>query len=486
MRHRRSLYSTLSACRHVSVAVALLCGAATSAFAQAAAQPPAQQGPSGKPEQPLAADDVSWLFPAPTRTSDLARLIAIGDLIAPDPQDPAKRVRVWSDAAFQQFLAIAQSPAAAAGSDRIALPAEARTIAAWHIAGVRFDPGAPGLSDAIIREYGQSPQIRLVLQPVVKNADDTVTPLDITAHLVFNFTSGVEPPSKKGCFPRPVPDLAAFKQIVAELAVLRSRLRDGELGHNRIVTAGKALGVHPGLVDQTTQVNARSEMKAILERHLFPQRLAAMAIMGLPDNAPEPWIFLSMQAVPPGTVPQLPNGGFVPVHGPTLDGKQFAQLLQPAGSTPRVMPQPHTNNLAPITCVNAAVAPDALPVKQRKGVATSDLPANPVRTAAGKAKVLNVLNTIADPNQSHFFNTDCVSCHTETRRALELLPPRDVPKMAAAPLPNGPWNVRNFGWSPLVEGDAAGSVSRRTAAETKAVVDFINTKLLVKAVADSR
>jgi hypothetical protein len=79
-----------------------------------------------------------------------------------------------------------------------------------------------------------------------------------------------------------------------------------------------------------------------------------------------------------------------------------------------------------------------------------------------------------------------VSCHTETRRALELLQPRDVPKIAAAPLPNGPWNVRNFGWSPLVEGDAAGTVSRRTAAETKAVVDFINAKLLPKNVADSR
>jgi hypothetical protein len=461
---------------------ALLCGTATGAFAQAAAQ----QLPSAKPEQPLAADDVSWLFPAPTKASDLANLIAIGDLTAPDPQDPTKRVRVWSDAAFQQFLAIAQSPAAAAGSDRVAVPAEARTIGVWHIAGVRFDPGAPGLSDAVIREYGQSPQIRLVLQPVVKNADDTVTPLDMTAHLVFNFTSSVEPPSKNGCFPRPVPDLAAFKEIVAELAALRSKLRDGELGHNKIVTAGKALGVHPGLIDQTTQANARSEMKAILERHLSAQRLAAMAIMGLLVNAPEPWIFLSMQAVPAGTVPQLPDGGFVPVHGPALDGKQFAELLQPAGTSPRVVPQPHNNNLAPITCANAAVAADALPIKRRKGVATADLPADPVRTALGKAKVLNVLNTIADPTKSHFFNTDCVSCHTETRRALELLQPRDVPKIAAAPLPNGPWNVRNFGWSPLVEGDAAGSVSRRTAAETKAVVDFINAKLLVKNVADSR
>ena len=480
MRYRRRLRSSLSACRHVPVIAALLCGTVVGASAQSSTQPAAQQAPSVKPEQPLSADDVSWLFPAPTKASDLANLIAIGDLTAPDPQDASKRERIWSEAAFQQFLAISASPTAAAGSDHITLPAEVKTIDAWHIAGVRFDAGAPGLSDEIIREYGQSPQIRLVLQPVVKNADDSVTPLDMTAHLVFNFTSGAQPPLKSGCFPRLVPDLAAFKEIVADVAALRSKLRDGQLGDNKIVTAAKALGVHPGLIDQTTRSNVRSEMKAILERHLSSQRLAAMAIMGLPDNAPEPWIFLSMQFVPPETVPQLPNGGFVPVHGPVLDGKQFAQLLEPAGSSPRVVPQPHTNNLAPITCLNAAVSADALPINDRKGVATADLPADPARTAADKAKVLTVLNTIADPTKSHFFNTDCVSCHTETRRALELLQPRDVPKISAAPLPNGPWNVRNFGWSPLIEGDAAGSVSRRTAAETNAVVDFINAKLLVK------
>jgi hypothetical protein len=480
MRHRRRLRSLFSACRPVSIVAALLllCGTIASA---------AEQTTPTKPEQPLSADDVSWLFPAPTKTSDLANLIAISDLTAPDPQDPGKRERIWSEAAFQQFLAISASPAAAvAGSDRITLPDEAKTIAAWHIAGVRFDAGAPGLSEAIIKQYGQAPQIRLVLQPVVKNADDTVTPLDITAHLVFNFISGMEPPPKSGCFPRPVPDLAAFKEIVAELGALRTKLRDGELGHNRITTAGKALGVHPGLIDQTTAGNVRAEMKAILERHLSPQRLGAMAIMGLPDSASEPWIFLSMQAVPPGLVPQLPNGGFVPVHGPALDGKQFAQLLEPASSSPRVIPEPHTNNLAPISCLNAAVSADALPIKHRKGVATADLPADPVRTAAGKARVLKVVNTIADPTKSHFFNTDCVSCHTETRRALELLQPRDVPKIAAAPLPNGTWNVRNFGWSPLIEGDVAGTVSRRTAAETKAVVDFINARLLAKDVADNR
>ena len=58
--------------------------------------------------------------------------------------------------------------------------------------------------------------------------------------------------------------------------------------------------------------------------------------------------------------------------------------------------------------------------------------------------------------------------------------PLVILKICAAPLLNGPWNVRKFGWSPLIEGDAAGSVSRRTAVETKAVVDFVNAKLLAK------
>jgi hypothetical protein len=221
-------------------------------------------------------------------------------------------------------------------------------------------------------------------------------------------------------------------------------------------------------------------MKAILERHLASQRLGQMAIMGLPANAPEPWIFLAMLLMPPGAVPQLPNGGYVPVRGPTLDGTQFAQKLNPAGSNPRVVPTPHTNNLAAITCINAAVPADGPPVAQRHGVATASLFPDPPASANRTRNVLNVLNVIADPTKSHFFNTDCVSCHTETRRAMELLAPANIPKISAAPLPNGPWNVRNFGWSPLVEGPVHGTVTRRTAVETAAVVDFINANLLAK------
>jgi hypothetical protein len=453
--------------------------------AQVPAAPAVQPPPAvaaKPPEAPLSADDVSWLFPTPTKAEDLANLISMADLTVPNPQDPTKRDRVWSDGAFAQFLGIAASPAAmvAGTSDRIGLPAEVKSIAAWHIAGIRFDPGAPGLTDAIIKQYGQSPQIRLILQPVTKNDDGTLDVHDITAHLIFSFLTGAQPPAEKGCFPRPTPDLAAFQQIVGEIADLRTRLRDGKLGANKVTTSGKPLGVHPGLIDPTTASNVRQAMKDILERHLSSQRLGQMAIMGLPQDSVEPWIFLAMLLMPPGAVPQLPNGGYVPVRGATLDGKQFAQKLNPVGSTPGVVPTPHTNNLAPITCVNAAVPANGPPVAQRKGVSTSSLFPDPPKSANRTRNVLNVLNVIADPAKSHFFNTDCISCHTETRRAMDLLNPRDIPKINAAPLPNGPWNVRNFGWSPLVEGPVAGTVTRRTAAETAAVVDFINAKMLPK------
>ena len=83
-------------------------------------------------------------------------------------------------------------------------------------------------------------------------------------------------------------------------------------------------------------------MKAILERHLSSARIGAMAIMGLPANASEPWIFLSMQFVPPGLVPQLPNGGFIPVHGPTLDGRTIRSDVESVGTNPGLLLTPPT------------------------------------------------------------------------------------------------------------------------------------------------
>src|SRR6266852_6974102 len=100
---------------------------------------------------PLSANDVSWLFPAPTRAEDFAKLIAVRDLTTQNPQDPTKRDLVWPYSVFQRFIEIANGPAAqvAGSQSRIGLPAEAQSIDAWFVAGIRIDAGAPGLSSDI-------------------------------------------------------------------------------------------------------------------------------------------------------------------------------------------------------------------------------------------------------------------------------------------------------------------------------------------------
>jgi hypothetical protein len=428
--------------------------------------------------QPFSADDVSWLFPAPTRAEDFAKLIAVRDLTTSDPQDPTKRNLVWPNAVFQRFLDIANSPAAqvAGTQSQISLPAEVQTLDAWFIAGIRIDAGAPGLSDQIRAQFGQLPEIRLIVQPVTRNPDGTPKVHDIAGHLIFDFTLPPTAPPPPGCLPRRLPDLEAFHAIIMDLDGLRTKLSSGQFGAHPVTTSGAPLGVHPGLANPATANDIRDAIKAFLERHISALRLDGMAIAGLPAGAHAPWIFLSMVEVPAGVDPNLPNGGFEPVHGPTLDGQQFAQMLEPEGSLPRVVPVPHTDNLNPIACENAAVSPASLPIANRAGVSTADLFATP-SPPANKTK--EVLDLIADPSKSHFFNTDCVSCHTETRRAMELLSLKDIPGIDSAVLPGSSWNVRNFGWSPA-RGSAQATVTRRAAAETAAVVTFINSQLIAK------
>jgi hypothetical protein len=427
--------------------------------------------------QPLSANDISWLFPAPTQAADFANLIAVRDLTTQNLQDPTKRDPVWPDAVFQRFLAIAESPAVqVAGAPSIGLPAEAHSIDAWFVAGIRFDAGAPGLSNDIRAQFGQLPEIRLIIQPVTHNPDGSPKVADIAGHLIFNFTqTKLDDPAQTGCLQRPQPDLETFSKIVADLAALRTKLSEGGLGAHKITTAGAPLGVHPGLADATTASNLRAEMKSLLEKYIAGPRLQAMAIAGLPSGAPEPWIFLSIQEVPPGVDPALPNGGFDPVRGPTLDGKAFAQLLQAKGTLPRVVPAPRTNNLNPITCKNAAVPTANVPIPARSGVSTSQVFAN-AALAADKTK--EILDTIADPGKSHFFNTDCISCHTETRLTMENLKVTAIPGLNTAALPGGTWDVRNFGWGNVVKTSLQATVTRRTANETAAVVTFINSEVL--------
>src|SRR5271165_3073480 len=130
-------------------------------------------GPAPTPiaaNAPLSADDVSILFPVPTRAEDFANLIAVRDITTPNAQDPSKRDPVWPDAVFQQFLGIAASLAAqvAGTSARIGLPAEAHSIDNWFVPDIRMTAVAPGLSPPIQTQNGKLPEIRKNIHPVNK------------------------------------------------------------------------------------------------------------------------------------------------------------------------------------------------------------------------------------------------------------------------------------------------------------------------------
>ena len=415
----------------------------------------------------LAANDVSILFPAPKTTDDLATLIALAELKG--PSGAPQQGRLWSDTDFGRFLAIAEDPTvqvAGAGLP-IVLPPDVKKIDAWFIAGIRIDPGAPGLSSEIIDQYGQQPQIRFIAQPVTRRPDGTIELHDIAAHLIFSFS--VQPPeagAAPGCLPRSKPDMAAFQPVVRDIVDLRDQLAAGNFGNQKINTTGLPLDVHPGLTGAPAKP-FRDALRGILEKHLVPQRLTSMAIMGL--HAPEPWIFVAMQKVPAGG--QLV---FVPVPSPTLDGKQVAQMLNFRGGA-KVLPAPVTNNENPITCRHAAFQNPPLPNADRKGVATAEL----FDGSLTETRAKEIIEIIADPKKSHFFNTDCVSCHTDTRRAMRRFANTPISGVAEQALPKGDWNVRNFGWFPSGSG-AQPTVTRRTATETAEVVEFINRELLGK------
>src|SRR5713226_9440229 len=207
--------------------------------------------------QPLSANDVSMLFPAPTNPADLNKLIAVSDITSPNSQDPTKRDPVWPAAAFQQFVAIADGAFSqvAGTQDRIGLPADAQNVGSWFIAGIRIDAGAPGLSSDIRGQFGQLPEIRLIIQPVTRNLDGTPNVHDIAGHLIFDFT--LENPNELAqadCSqrPRPKSDPEAFNAIVTDIAALRTKLSNGQLGAHKVTTSGVPLGVHPGLADATT------------------------------------------------------------------------------------------------------------------------------------------------------------------------------------------------------------------------------------------
>ena len=410
----------------------------------------------GTSNEPLAVNDISWLFPMPEMPADLASAISLSDVNGPSATGTAGATPAWSDSAMKQYFAIVDKFGAVAGENfRIGLSERIRNRAVWHIAGVRIDPGAPGLSPEIVAQFGRQPQIRLIVQPIVDDGSGGLQVLDIAAHLIFSFTSGRDTPAQPGCFPRPIPDMAKVKAIAVDAKDLRTRLANGQIRGTAIQTKGKPLGLHPAFKSAATSTGFRSEVLAFLNKHLPQAQLTSMAVAGLPDDFGEPWMFLAMFENPPG------SGQFTPAPSPALGFEQFPERKFAEAlsflTDKNVLPTPAPNNLAAITCQHSALAAP-LPVAGRKGVATSELFDGEVP----KERARQIVDIIGNPAQSHFFNADCVSCHTDTRLGIDLLGLGTFTGIDKDALPKSQWNVRNFGWFP----DQGPTATNRTLQES--------------------
>lgn len=414
--------------------------------------------PARAETEQLDSNDVTWLWPAPQTVEDVEHVISIADVRAADGTD------ILSDAHFEELLRAADSDAAMVGNHRIRLPDCVREKSRWKIVAFRADSTAPGGHGVIRQTFGESPQIRLILQPVTISGEK-VEVHDIAVHLVYSFLLPSDGPRRE-------PDREKFSEIVSDLRAMKKLVREAG-----IATTGTPLGVHPGLEARVPVLQDR--VQAFLSEHLHASKVGAMAIMGL--DPPEAWIFLALAKAPRGErfgpVPFLP-----------------AQMLNFRTNPPQVAPPPTVNNLSPehSGLTMPAAARDRLGVATAPlfGDAGSELDRFAVigESDAGEEvrhdqiRNRDLPDIVAHPERSHFFNTDCISCHTETRRRMQLsITPGEFafrhngapPEIDTDVLPKNDWNVRNLGWFQLGAGPPVATVTQRTANETAEVVFHI-------------
>lgn len=378
---------------------------------------------------------------------------------------------------------VAQLAAVVAQAGRVAGPSAEQAIdpgvfADLRVTSVRIDPGAPGLTPAFA-VFGRAPQVRLVAQPVtLENGRPVVR--DEAVHLVYTFGKPARTPA---CGFRFEADIPAFERAVDDLRALKATVQDAG-----VTTDGMPLGVHPAFASATAAPLLVAGLDAFVRSHATEDRLFAVSVAGIPAGRPEPWIFLAMSRDPEtGAVRPVPGTAIRQAAG----APAFAQMLSFVGGPDgAVIPPGLARNLLPVDCLA-----NFLPQTQAadgQGRSTSTLFAPGANTPAAAAEVAEV---VADPARAHFFNTDCVSCHSETRREIDAAADGAAASAAIAQaegiapeaMPRGPddsgrafdkWNVRAFGWYPgfgPAGARAHPTVVRRAARETAEVVACLNS-----------
>jgi hypothetical protein len=395
-------------------------------------------------------NDVSFLWPPPVTAADVSALMSANDITTSGSA-------VWPLPAFNAVMASARTLTienAAGFASQITLDEALQKPETWKVVAMRVDPSAPGGHPSLVKAFGSMPQIRLVLQPVTVSGAK-VRVHDFAAHLVYHYASG------KPAAPF-TPDKDKFRDIVADLAALKAAAGTPTEGR---------LGIHPALKARNEKFAALA--KGFVAKFVSAPRLFALSFIGV--ETPEPWIFMAMVSNGDGT------GTIVDAPQAVL-GKKSAQMLGLLVH-PAATPLPSTTNVD--TAAGRGVSTGVLFETDIAGRLTGSVFSGTPRPVHS-----DIPDIVANPERSHFFNTDCVSCHSESSRRKELnVSPIDAMFRFAVPagvsgldetlLPKDRWNVHNFGWFQRpASSPALATVTMRTANESAESADFINREYL--------
>ncbi|MHC2069744.1 hypothetical protein ACYFX5_19910 [Bremerella sp. T1] len=399
--------------------------------------------------------DVSFLWPLPETADDANQLIAINENLTQDGNG------ICSQALFERLIELAEDLELDDEGQKVGidfLDDKLKDIGNWKIAGIRIDPSAPGCSSKIRVDdnFGSTAQIRLIAQPVLTSGQASKAH-DFTIHFVFSYVRNTERPFEA--------DEIQFRKIVDNLVEIKEKLKSAN-----VETSGAKLGIHPGF--ETDSIHLTEMLREFLKSHLASSRLNAVAFMGIESGA-EPWVFFA-------TSKNAQSGEFelVSVH-PSLNPSAGQALSFVTDNT--VFPIPRNHQFGPLV-----------------GVSTSHLfqPGNTERklfsdstdSMLSTVKVKHIADIVANPELSHFFTTDCVSCHSESALRHTKLDgafsefafklPEGISAVNPDVLPKDVWNVRNFGWGFKSFGKMEPTVTMRTANEAAESAHFINEHYL--------
>lgn len=402
-------------------------------------------------------NDTSFLWPVPKTKADVDALISLDDLAADG--------KILPDGVFSNLMNTAKT--VGVGNSQISFPAGiSEQSHCWKVVGIRINPSAFGPDPAVIQQTGVVPGIRLIVQPVTMTGEVVVVH-DFTAHLAFNYVTNNAMPFS--------PDKVAFGAIVSDLTSIKAFLAQAH-----VFTTNQELNVHPGFAHNVPGFT--DKLRALLAKHLKRNRLQIISFMGIPGEF-EPWIFFNVEVETNDALTMLG------VKGNFATNQVSSQKLSFRG-VPQVDPAPVPDPGAPINGFGVSTS-----LLFRNDIASHlDDPIFPGNSNAvtSKLKLRDVADLIANPQQHHIANTDCISCHTESslrnrisglisQDGIEFQYPSGISKVAPSALPNNKWNLRNFGWGFNFNGATSffsPTVSQRAANEAAESTDFINRNYL--------